>query len=381
VHCLELDPKFRPGTDYDVPVRLGDEQWKDIDWWVKALENHTGQRLFTNTDVHTWVSYTDGSGRGTGGCNHEFSDRALPRVEFFSGTWSPRVVSMTSNWKELRTILLALRRERLRAESEGRPSKLERCRIYHMTDNAVSEMILAKGTSTSPKLQQLVREIAYEQLLQNCLLIPVHVAGKRLIAQGTDGLSRGQTAVGAMAGDTKEVTQFNPLHGGLPNLAKPLAGWCAAQFGAQKFLRHPDSWSATHVVGKDTLWYPHPLLARRALQTFLRHRMQQPGTTAATFILPRRLATVWGRLLRHFSTQTFVAGAEAHWPASEFESLIVARCEPHVPKLTPPTQDVRRAAVRDDAASRRRSSTAKLFSVRARAAAAAKRSSATRLRT
>lgn len=131
VHCLHLPAERRPGTDYEVPVRLGDEQWKDVDWWTRALENHSGQRLFTNVDVHTWVSYTDGSGHGTGGCNHEFSDRALPRVEFFSGTWSRSVVSMTSNWKELRPILLSLRRERHAAAAANRPSKLERSRIYH----------------------------------------------------------------------------------------------------------------------------------------------------------------------------------------------------------------------------------------------------------
>ena len=160
---------------------------------------------------------------------------------------------------------------------------------------SVSESILAKGTSTSPRLQQLVREIAYEQLLQQCLLIPVHVAGKRLIAQGTDGLSRGQTAVGAMAGDVAGVQHWNPLHGGLPTIRKPLLEHCRNIFGHQPHLRHPDSWTADCIVGRDTLWYPHPLLARRALQIFLRHRMQRPHTTAATFLLPRRLTTVWGR--------------------------------------------------------------------------------------
>ena len=378
VHCLDLPAAKRPGTNYDVPVRLGSEQWKDVDWWVRALENHSGQRLFTNADVHTWVSYTDGSGHGTGGCNHEFSDRALPRVEFFSGTWSKRVVSMTSNWKELRTILLSLRRERLRAEAENRKSKLERCRIYHLTDNSTSEAIIAKGTSTSPRLQQLVREIAYEQLLQQCLLIPVHVAGKRLIAQGTDGLSRGQTAVGAMAGNTMAIQHYNPLHGGIPCIRKPLLGFCRSLYGQQAHLRHPDSWRQDCIVGHDTLWYPHPLLARRALQTFLKHRMQRPCTTAATFLLPRRLTTVWGRLLRHFNTRTIVAGEGEHWPSDEFEPLIVARCPPLAlaARVPQPAGCTSRSKPRRESRERQSSRSA-YFSSRAFAAGAGNRSRGT----
>ena len=328
VHCLHLPHDERPGTDYDVPVSLDAEHWKDVDWWITVLKLNDGARLLCNRDVRTRAHFTDGSGRGTGGTAQRFDSEPLPRISFFSGTWKKSVVSMTSNWKELKSILIALRRERLAAERERRPSSLRRARIYHMTDNMVSESVLARGTSTAPRLQQLLREIAYELVMQQCELLPVHVAGARLIAQGTDGLSRGQTAVGALSGATTDVRNFNPLHGSLPRLSPGLEAWARDKFGSQPFLRHPDSWTAAAVVGRDTLWYPHPLLARSALQAFLRHRMQAPRTTAATFLLPRRFTADWGRLLRHFSLELVRAGAGPHWPASEFETLIVARCEP-----------------------------------------------------
>ena len=335
VHCLHLPPEQRPGTDYECAVWLDKEHWKDVQWWSTALREHSGYRLLTNRDVHTRIHFTDGSGTGTGGCAHDFRG-ALPEVSFFSGLWDKAAASMTSNWKELRSILIALRRERTEAARQGRESPLRQCRIYHATDNMVSESILARGTSTAPPLQQLMREIAYELMVQQCALIPVHVAGKRLIAQGTDGLSRGQTAVGTMSGDTDDVQAYNPLGGGLPDLPPALRRWCRARYGEQPHLREPDDWTADNVKGNDTLFYPHPLLARDALMSFRRHRMLAPSTTAATFLLPRRLHSQWQRQLRGFSVTVIPAGAGAHWPATEFEALVVARAERWTPRLPSP---------------------------------------------
>jgi hypothetical protein len=340
VHCLHLSPEERPGTDYECAVWLDDEHWKDVRWWATALREHAGFRLLTNRDVHTRIHFTDGSGTGTGGCSHDFRG-ALPEVSFFSGLWSKAAASMTSNWKELRSILIALRRERTRAAQSGVESPLRQCRIYHATDNMVSESILARGTSTAPALQQLMREIAYELMVQQCALIPVHVAGKRLIAQGTDGLSRGQTAVGTMSGEVADVGVYNPLGGGIPDVPPSLRAWCRARYGEQPHLRYPDQWTADHVVGRDTLFYPHPLLARDALQAFRRHRMLDPAATAATFLLPRRLHSQWQRQLRGFQITVIKAGEGGHWPASEFEALIVARAEPWAPALPPPPPQAR----------------------------------------
>ena len=196
----------------------------------------------------------------------------------------------------------------------------------------VSEHILARGSSTSPKLQQLMREIAYELMVQQADLRPVHVAGKRLIAQGTDGLSRGQYSEGALSGAAKDVQAYNPLGGGLKRPSHALLTWARDNNGPGQYLHHPASWTAANVAGKNTYWHPHPLLAREAIQAFLRHRMLAPTTTTATFLLPRRYTADWGRLLRHFSTVVIPAGAGSHWETGEFESLIVARCNAWTPR-------------------------------------------------
>lgn len=333
LHCLHLPMHRRPSSfDYDCEVELDSEHRKDLLWWETALRDGDGSYLLRNRDVRTRMHYTDGSGFGTGGCGYALGEGKLPRVDFFSGLWRGEAASMTSNWKELRSILLALRRERQRAQRAGTRPRLWRTRIYHATDNSCSESILLKGSSTSPRLQQLLREIAYEQQLMQCDLIPVHVAGKRLIAQGTDGLSRGQTRVGALAGTSTDVDKFNPLTAVPAPLPAPLASWAAAQWPGHTYLERPSDWTTARVLGAATLWMPPPLLARTALNTFLRCRMMAPTTTSAVFLLPRRHTAPWRRLLRHFSSVVSVrAGVGDHWPASEFEPLTVAVCPPWVP--------------------------------------------------
>ena len=393
VHCLHLAPAQRPGTDYDVQVMLDDEHWKDVQWWVEVLRLHEGTRLLCNRDVRTRAHFTDGSGRGTGGTAQDFGSEALPRISFFTGTWRRDVTSMSSNWKELKSILIALRRERLSAEKEGRPSHLRRARIYHwcgeatsmtsnwkelrsillalrrerqqaerqgrrsalwrtriyhFTDNVVSESILTKGASSSPKLQQLLREIAYEQQLQQCDVTPIHVAGKRLIAQGTDGLSRGQTRAGALSGTTADVNTYNSLVARPQPVPMELRAWAAQRWPSQAYLQHPDQWDAGHVRGADTLWMPPPTMARQALLAFLRQRMIAPTTTAATFLLPRRYTAPWRRLLRQFTVSTVRAGDGPHWPTGEFEPLLVARCEPWIP-LPPKAKTKARSSIRSSA--------------------------------
>ena len=220
--------------------------------------------------------------------------------------------------------------------------------VRSCTDNVVSESILTKGASSSPKLQQLLREIAYEQQLQQCDVTPIHVAGKRLIAQGTDGLSRGQTRVGALSGTTADVNTYNPLVARPQPVPMELRAWAAQRWPSQAYLQHPDQWDAGHVRGADTLWMPPPTMARQALLAFLRQRMIAPTTTAATFLLPRRYTAPWRRLLRQFTVSTVRAGDGPHWPTGEFEPLLVARCEPWVP-LPPKAKTKARSSIRSSA--------------------------------
>ena len=59
---------------------------------------------------------------------------------------------------------------------------------------------LYKGSSSSPKLFDLVIRFQALQAHYDTQIIVSHVSGKRMIAQGADGLSRGAENEGVMAG-------------------------------------------------------------------------------------------------------------------------------------------------------------------------------------
>jgi hypothetical protein len=60
-----------------------------------------------------------------------------------------------------------------------------------MTDNLVSYYIVNQGSSWSEALHALVMEIKAICETLSCVLEVVHVPGRLMIEQGTDGLSRG----------------------------------------------------------------------------------------------------------------------------------------------------------------------------------------------
>jgi hypothetical protein len=91
----------------------------------------------------------------------------------------------------------------LTTESKGTcymQSLLRNSELFVFTDNTTAESAFYKGTSSSKRLFQLVLDLHKLQLHGGFVLHLIHVAGQRIIAQGTDGLSRGSTYQGVMAG-------------------------------------------------------------------------------------------------------------------------------------------------------------------------------------
>ena len=63
--------------------------------------------------------------------------------------------------------------------------------MFLNTDNSTAEAALYKGNSSSPKLHALVVRVKLLEVKHSCWILVFHVSGKRMQAQGTDGLSRG----------------------------------------------------------------------------------------------------------------------------------------------------------------------------------------------
>jgi hypothetical protein len=82
--------------------------------------------------------------------------------------------------------------------------------IFIFTDNSTAEAAFWKGTSKSEALFELVLRLKELELEQDIQLHVVHVSGKRMIAEGTDGLSRADHGEGVMLGS--DIRTFIPLH-------------------------------------------------------------------------------------------------------------------------------------------------------------------------
>ena len=165
------------------------EMWLDLEWWEKVSQANvsaTAQSEDTGLMVITWG---DGSGTGTGGTFQDLGEGDLAGgtsldLEMWMGTWHPTVHHFSSNWKELRTELCVLERERY-------SGRLCNKTIFCFADNITSHCVTNNSSSTSPSLQALLRKIKLLEMELNCRLEVVHVPGLLMIQQKIDGLSRG----------------------------------------------------------------------------------------------------------------------------------------------------------------------------------------------
>ena len=151
------------------------------------------------------IGYVFGDASGSGYGVSEVRERDDTRDELYYryGIWGPEEANESSNYKEFNNLVVTL-------EDAASKNELEGKEIFVFTDNAVTEAIAAKGSSSSPKLFDLVVRLFKLNMIAKCKIQFIHVAGTRMIAQGTDGLSRGNLLEGVMQG--KRMSDFIPLH-------------------------------------------------------------------------------------------------------------------------------------------------------------------------
>ncbi len=119
---------------------------------------------------------------------------------------------------------------------------LTQTEFFVFTDNFASESTFYKGTSSSKKVFELMFALRELQMNVGLSLHVLHVTGKRMISQGTDGLSCGSMATGVMAG--LPLLSFVPLHLSAmdhegPNLKEWTLSWFSGA-DAPLFLSHDD---------------------------------------------------------------------------------------------------------------------------------------------
>ena len=118
------------------------------------------------------------------------------------GVWNKEGTDTSSNYCDFRNCVETL-------EVMGMSGKLEGVELFFFTDNSVSESVSYRGNSTSPILFELILRLWSLEMKHKCTLHLIHVAGTRMIAQGTDGISRGDMMEGVLQGD--DMLEHIPL--------------------------------------------------------------------------------------------------------------------------------------------------------------------------
>ena len=127
--------------------------------------------------------------------------------------------------------------------------------VFYFTDNLVSYYIINQGSSRSAGLQELVLEIKELCLELGCQLEVVHVPGKLMIVQGTDGQSRGLWMASERRVEGLNQELFNPVP-----YTSALGLWAMSEVG---FLGPPPVHLAydqvddyEHITGRLSIWNP-----------------------------------------------------------------------------------------------------------------------------
>ena len=300
--------------------------------------------------VHVYYGFGDASGKQFGGtisedynCHRRLSDTLEGKrgIRFRIGLWSALEEEESSNYKELFNLVEMV-------TIEARAGRLRNCEFFLFTDNSTAEGCFYRGSSKSPFLHHLVLRLRAIEMEYGMTLHVVHISGKRMIAQGTDGCSRGSLMEGVMAG--ADMLTFVDLGKGGMDRHPPLLEWIRAWTGEADLepltpegwfeeghgvtggtLDGRQVWIPTHCHKEQVfLWAPPPAVADAALEELLKSRHKRSDLLHVV-VIPRLMAPRWRRLFNKVCDFTCdISPGPTFWPPHMYEPLWVGIVMPFV---------------------------------------------------
>jgi hypothetical protein len=174
---------------------------------------------------------------------------ATSNIWYEYGQWSTEIAEEnSSNWRELANLVNFIERSLDRHDLSG-------SELFIFTDNQTAESAFWKGHSSSPKLFNLVLRLRKLEMTHGIILHVIHVSGNRMIAQGTDGLSRADHSTGVMQG--RDIRDWVPLNKSALDREPKLKTWLGDVTKGMNFRTlTPNEWfSAGHEYG-NYIWAP-----------------------------------------------------------------------------------------------------------------------------
>jgi len=152
----------------------------------------------------------------------------------------------------------------------------------------------------------------------------VHVAGKWMISQGTDGLSRGDPA--QCLGGSEDLLNHVPLHlNVLERQPYPFTEWVESWLGQGQEVSWltPEDWFYSGHVKTCCVWTPAPCVADAALEQLAKACHKRPQHTHLV-IVPHLMTARWRKMLLKICDLYFTVpiGTDL-WHYSQHEPLIV----------------------------------------------------------
>ena len=290
------------------------------------------------------LAFGDASGGGFGSSWESTQKTEVPDVDshvgFRFGTWDASSSDMSSNYREMRNLVETL--EVMATERE-----LEGCELFLFTDNATAESAFFKGSSSSKHLFELVLRLRKLEMSQSCRIYVSHVAGTRMIAQGSDGLSRGNLSEGVMRG--MSMHEFIPIHKNALERSSGLKQWLNDWTNQEGVFLKPEDWFTTgheivegeweynpegvkfpRVKPGTFIWTPPPVAGGIAVEELRKSRHKSAESTHV-FVIPRLFATEWRKQL-HKAADVVLSLPAGHpaWPESMHEPLTIAILYPYL---------------------------------------------------
>jgi hypothetical protein len=272
---------------YYTSIELSPSTLADLRWWQEFLRLNPGNYSRSGAAGHLTVNWGDGSGTGTGGTSETLDDSKLLPMETWMGAWATHVHHFTSNWRELRTLVWSLERH-----CQANRQDMKGGTVFYFTDNIVTYFVMQNGSSSSTELHKLVRAAKLLELRLGCRIEVVHVPGRLMIGQGTDGLSRGMWIAperlirSSLAESmlTLESVPFSPIFG----------EWILKMTGYlpdTSYHHHTgvSKWDWETIFQQLSIWTPTPELGRQSLGFFMDCWVERAHETAGIFVIPRIL--------------------------------------------------------------------------------------------
>ncbi|MGL4352310.1 MAG: hypothetical protein ACRCT2_17460 [Plesiomonas shigelloides] len=266
---------------------------RDLLWWRAITQGPIVRHVRTFRSGTLVPNWGDGSGTGTGGT------LGVPDgpLQMWMGTWTGFVFSYSSNWKELSTLALTL--SHLRDLQESGRSNVRGCTVFYFTDNSTTYWWAQNRSARHERNQDLLERIGMLELELDVTLHVVHVPGVVMIAQGTDGLSRGiwmspYHSLPSQEDYTSSVFLPQPFD---PLLIQSIVD-CHQLAGPWSYQHWDTCWHSAQVLHKFSIWAPPPELTRQLLCYVLSVWVESPCDSSSLFLLPRVMSRAWHGLSR-----------------------------------------------------------------------------------